>query len=74
MFRIAGMALIAVALAGCLSTTDPNYDSEGNYVGCHGIGCLVDPVESDGTYIDPRPQFDEDGNPNFDEHGNYIGS
>lgn len=70
MFRIAGMALVVVALSGCSSTTD----SAGNYDGCHGVGCLVDPVESDGTYIDPRPQFDEDGNPNFDEHGNYIGS
>lgn len=57
------LALLAVSAAGC--TTD-------DYDGCHGEGCLVDPVTDDDT-IDPRPQFDAEGNPNFDEDGNYIG-
>ena len=73
MFRVAGIAFIAIALAGCASTSDPNYDAAGNYIGCHGLGCEVDPVGDDGVYIDPRPQFDSEGNPNFDEDGNWIG-
>lgn len=73
MLRISMIALVALSISACASTTDPNYDDDGNYVGCHGVGCLVDPVEPDGTYIDPRPQFDNDGNPNFDTQGNWIG-
>lgn len=30
-------------------------------------------IRYDHPEIDPRPQFDRNGNPNFDTHGNYIG-
>ena len=30
-------------------------------------------VDSEDDYIDPRPQFDSQGEPNFDTDGDYIG-
>jgi hypothetical protein len=55
---------------------NPNFDTRGNYIGCHGIGCEVDPPDDSGPSdddIDNRPQFDRQGNPNFDTQGNYQG-
>lgn len=52
--------------------TTSNYRDHGGYNGCHGAGCLVDNPDEDRS-IDPRPQFDKEGNPNFDTHGNYQG-
>jgi len=54
---------------------NPNFDTRGRYIGCHGIGCKVDaPREDNGDQsIDDRPQYDRDGNPNFDTQGNYQG-
>ncbi|MEI5681829.1 hypothetical protein G6N74_25905 [Mesorhizobium sp. CGMCC 1.15528] len=54
---------------------NPNFDTRGRYIGCHGIGCKVDaPSEDNGDQsIDDRPQYDRDGNPNFDTRGNYQG-
>jgi hypothetical protein len=53
--------------------TTSNWNSTGDYSGCHGIGCKVDDPDSDNDSIDTTPQFDKDGNPNFDIHGNYQG-
>jgi|GEM_PF-646855 len=57
---------------------NPNFDTDGNYIGPHGLGALVDaPDESQSADTDDSwqriPQFDKEGNPNFDTDGNYIG-
>lgn len=50
---------------------EPNFDTHGNYQGCHGLGCEVDTPAQEP--VDTRPQFDKNGEPNFDAHGNYQG-
>lgn len=50
-----------------------NYSYGGGYTGCHGAGCMVDNPDRSSDAIDPRPQFDRQGEPNFDVHGNYQG-
>ncbi|MDF3856610.1 DUF3011 domain-containing protein [Paracoccus pantotrophus] len=57
---------------GHAHTTTNNYYEANVYSGCHGIGCYVDNPNADDE-IDPRPQFDAQGEPNFDEDGNYQG-
>jgi hypothetical protein len=54
---------------------NPNFDTEGNYQGPHGLGFLVDnpDVSNAGDDMQSVPQFDTDGNPNFDADGNYQG-
>jgi hypothetical protein len=55
---------------------NPNFDTRGNYIGCHGVGCAVDQpddAQSSNDDVDDRPQFDREGNPNFDTQGNYQG-
>lgn len=52
---------------------NPNFDSRGRYIGCHGIGCMVDTPSSNDDEIDDRPQYDRNGEPNFDSEGNYQG-
>ena len=83
-YAVIGIALLAVA--GC--TTDdqviddrpqydrngnPNFDTRGGYIGCNGIGCMVDNPDNGDQTIDDRPQYDREGNPNFDTQGNYQG-
>lgn len=66
--KLAPHAILIAALltfAGC--TTDDDY------VGCHGVGCMVDDPNVSAQTIDDRPQFDREGNPNFDTAGNYQG-
>ena len=77
--KIAGELVLAAILAGAASNSHAghahstsNYNGKGQYVGCHGLGCTVDNPDN-GDAIDPRPQFDREGNPNFDTHGNYQG-
>ncbi|MBZ9700409.1 MULTISPECIES: hypothetical protein [unclassified Mesorhizobium] len=80
------IASVLLAVAGC--TTDdqtidtrpqydkqgnPNFDTRGRYIGCHGIGCKVDDPGDGDQSIDDRPQYDRQGNPNFDTQGNYQG-
>ncbi|WMT92520.1 hypothetical protein [Pelagibacterium sp. H642] len=60
MLRFVAIASLTLATAACTSTTDadyidprpqfdaegnPNFDEDGNYIGCHGVGCEVDPVD-----------------------------
>lgn len=54
------------------STTNIHWDSDDKHSGCHGLGCKVDNPDN-GNEIDPRPQFDREGNPNFDTEGNWQG-
>ncbi|RWM24861.1 MAG: hypothetical protein E5X74_25060 [Mesorhizobium sp.] len=80
----AALVAASLAIAGC--TTDsiddrpqfdrngnPNFDTRGRYIGCHGLGCKVDDPDNEDQSIDDRPQYDRNGNPNFDTHGNYQG-
>lgn len=70
--NISRFNLPATLFAGLLVLGVAACDDSSDYDGCHGEGCLVDnPDDSD--YIDPRPQFDSQGEPNFDTEGNYIG-
>ena len=79
--KVVGGLVLAALLAGAVSDSHKdhahstsNYNEKGEYVGCHGIGCMVDkPANAGDQTIDPRPQFDRDGNPNFDTRGNWIG-
>lgn len=79
--KVAANLVLAAILAGAASDSHKdhshstsNYNGKGQYVGCHGIGCTVDRPERGGDQsIDPRPQFDREGNPNFDTSGNWIG-
>ncbi|MER9656386.1 hypothetical protein NKJ26_23315 [Mesorhizobium sp. M0152] len=52
---------------------NPNFDTRGRYIGCHGLGCQVDDPDDGDQTIDDRPQYDKQGNPNFDTQGNYQG-
>ena len=85
---VVAAVLVAAALSDSSNkkakkhTTSNNTYSSGKhkhgqsgYDGCHGLGCTVDdPGTTAGDdSIDPRPQFDKDGNPNFDTKGNWIG-
>jgi hypothetical protein len=84
----ASLITALLAVAGCTSdgTIDtrpqfdrqgnPNFDTRGRYIGCHGVGCAVDQPDdstSSNDDVDDRPQFDREGNPNFDTQGNYQG-
>lgn len=31
---------------------NPNFDTRGNYIGCHGMGCEVDQPDDDGSSDD----------------------
>lgn len=56
------------------SRPDRRHPSSG-YSGCHGLGCVVDDPDARprNDAIDPRPQFDKQGNPNWDTNGNWQG-
>jgi hypothetical protein len=84
----ASLITALLTVAGCTSdgTIDtrpqfdrqgnPNFDTRGRYIGCHGVGCEVDPPDDtrpSNDDVDDRPQFDREGNPNFDTQGNYQG-
>lgn len=70
--RKARFNLPAALFSGLLVLSTTACDDSSGYDGCHGVGCLVDNPDDD-SYIDPRPQFDSQGEPNFDTQGNYIG-
>lgn len=82
----ASIATVLLAVAGCTTddqtidnrpqfdrTGNPNFDTRGRYIGCHGLGCEVDNPDDGDQVMDDRPQFDNEGNPNFDTEGNYQG-
>ena len=55
---------------------NPNFDTRGNYIGCHGVGCEVDSPDdatSSNDDVDDRPQFEGKGNPNFEMQATYQG-
>ena len=66
------LRLPAALFAGLLMLGTAACDDSSGYDGCHGEGCLVDNPDSGGQ-LEPRPQFDSQGEPKFDTHGNYIG-
>lgn len=77
---VVGGAVLGALIEGLASDdrrkrrhTTSNYRDHGGYNGCHGVGCMVDNPDDGDRSIDPRPQFDREGNPNFDTQGNYQG-